>query len=56
MSRIFSGVLVLFLMISIIRFLGNWSPYLKCYGLVMIRVFLLLIFFNSLIENHGFYY
>ncbi|CAK59887.1 unnamed protein product (macronuclear) [Paramecium tetraurelia] len=37
LSRIFSAVLVLFLMISIVRFMGNWSPYLKCYGLVMIR-------------------
>ncbi|CAD8089215.1 unnamed protein product [Paramecium sonneborni] len=36
-SRIYSAVLMLFLMISIVRFLGNWSPYLKCYGLVMIR-------------------
>ncbi|CAD8102937.1 unnamed protein product [Paramecium primaurelia] len=35
--RIFTGVLIIFLMASIIRFLGNWSPYLKCYGLVMIR-------------------
>ncbi|CAD8120598.1 unnamed protein product [Paramecium sonneborni] len=35
--RLFTGALVLFLMASIIRFLGNWSPYLKCYGLVMIR-------------------
>ncbi|CAD8188428.1 unnamed protein product [Paramecium octaurelia] len=35
--RIFTGILVIFLMTSIIRFLGNWSPYLKCYGLVMIR-------------------
>ena len=29
---------MLFLMLAINRFLGNWSPYLKCYGLVMIRV------------------
>ncbi|CAD8206806.1 unnamed protein product [Paramecium pentaurelia] len=36
-SRMFSAVLVIFLMISIVRFMGNWSPYLKCYGLVMIR-------------------
>ncbi|CAD8155089.1 unnamed protein product [Paramecium pentaurelia] len=37
LSRIYTAVLLLFLMISIVRFLGNWSPYLKCYGLVMIR-------------------
>ncbi|CAK93281.1 unnamed protein product (macronuclear) [Paramecium tetraurelia] len=37
LARIYSAVLLLFLMISIVRFLGNWSPYLKCYGLVMIR-------------------
>ncbi|CAD8117873.1 unnamed protein product [Paramecium sonneborni] len=36
-TRLFSAVLVIFLMISIVRFMGNWSPYLKCYGLVMIR-------------------
>ncbi|CAD8186224.1 unnamed protein product [Paramecium pentaurelia] len=35
--KIFTGVQILLLMGSIIRFLGNWSPYLKCYGLVMIR-------------------
>ncbi|CAK65297.1 unnamed protein product (macronuclear) [Paramecium tetraurelia] len=35
--KIYTGVQVLLLMGSIIRFLGNWSPYLKCYGLVMIR-------------------
>ncbi|CAD8200247.1 unnamed protein product [Paramecium octaurelia] len=36
-GRVFSAILVIFLMISIVRFMGNWSPYLKCYGLVMIR-------------------
>ncbi|CAD8173088.1 unnamed protein product [Paramecium octaurelia] len=36
-SRIYDGIQMLFLMIAINRFLGNWSPYLKCYGLVMIR-------------------
>ncbi|CAD8113805.1 unnamed protein product [Paramecium sonneborni] len=36
-NRLFSAILVIFLMISIVRFMGNWSPYLKCYGLVMIR-------------------
>lgn len=42
-------------MLAINRFLGNWSPYLKCYGLVMIRVKYLLNLF-SLIKNHGFYF
>ncbi|CAD8061217.1 unnamed protein product [Paramecium primaurelia] len=36
-TRIYDGVQMLFLMIAINRFLGNWSPYLKCYGLVIIR-------------------
>ncbi|CAD8087444.1 unnamed protein product [Paramecium sonneborni] len=36
-TRIYDGIQMLFLMIAINRFLGNWSPYLKCYGLVIIR-------------------
>ncbi|CAD8080979.1 unnamed protein product [Paramecium sonneborni] len=35
--RIYDGIQMLFLMIAVNRFLGNWSPYLKCYGLVIIR-------------------
>lgn len=49
--KVYSSLAVLFLMISVIRFLGNWSEYLRCYGVVIVRVIYYIN--NSLLNNHG---